>query len=55
MMCTGRIDHNCDNLITARIDDIEKEVEKQLTEILDHCEDKPIEVEVKGFICRRKN
>ncbi len=54
MMCTGRIDHNCDNLITVRLDDIEKEVEEQLTEILDHCEDKPIEVEVKGLSAEEK-
>ncbi len=54
MMCTGRIDHNCDNLITVRLDDIEKEVEEQITEILEHCTDEPIEVEVKGLSADEK-
>lgn len=54
LMCTGRIDHNCGNRISVRLDDIEKEAEYQLTEILDHCEDEPIEVEMKGLSAEEK-
>lgn len=54
MMCTGRIDHNCGNLITVKLDEIEKEAEERLTEILDHCKDEPVVVEAKGLSAEEK-
>lgn len=49
MTCTGRIDHNCNNIIKIRIEAVEKEIQTQLKDILDNCVDEPVPVETPGL------
>lgn len=42
LTCTGRIDHMCSRIISLKIDDIEKEVAKELQVLLDGCSNETI-------------